>query len=79
MSESLARYADLLAALHEITRLRAEKAELLAALVDCRDLIQREYSDPRSAALEGHPIAREARAVWDTTCSAIAKAEGKQP
>lgn len=51
---------------------RKAAREMLRALEGCHRLIERDYSDQRAAALEGHPIARDAREVWDATCAAIA-------
>lgn len=85
MSESLARYSDLLAALNEITRLRAEKANLLAALKETTeacaaawrvingntDIVDRLEKELKEAGI-ADGFGMRARA-------AIAKAEDKQP
>jgi hypothetical protein len=50
--------------------------ELVAALRAALDLIKHEYSDPRASALEGHPISRVAREVWDQGWAALSKTGG---
>lgn len=48
------------------------------ALEACHALIRRDYSDQRAAALEGHPIARDARDVWEKVCAVLSGIETEQ-
>lgn len=54
-----------------IRSLEAEVKRLREALDECRTFIGDEYRDPKAEALEGHHIAKEARPVWHTICTAL--------
>lgn len=51
--------------------------QLLSALEACLAFIASEYADEEAKALDGHPIAREARKVWDQGWRAVEASEGK--
>jgi len=56
-------------------RLMAAAPEMRAALNKAYDLIRAEYSCPKAAALEGHPIDKVARPTWDAICDVLGKIE----
>jgi len=46
-------------------------AGVRVALEACLKFIGAEYADERASAMEGHPLAKEARLVWDAGCAAL--------
>ena len=55
----------------------AAAPDLYAALDAAYDFIADQYGDAEAQALEGEFVSKEARAIWETICAALAKARGQ--
>ncbi len=55
----------------------AAAPDLYAALDAAYDFIADQYGDAEAQALEGEFVSKEARAIWETICAALAKARGE--